>query len=255
MVTALKRLENRRAIITGSSSGIGAGVAVAFAAEGADVIINYPGPDQEDAAALVRHDIEALGRRCFAIQADVSEQDQVDHLVDTACGHLGGLDILVNNAGISGTATIDNMEVEAWDRMIAVHLRSVFLMTNRVLPLLYEQNYGKIINTASQLAYSGAPGFAHYTAAKAAIIGFTRSLALEIGDRNINANCVAPGATNTPLLKNIDDGLLDAIRKTIPKNRFAEVAEIAPSYVFLASSDADFYQGQCISPNGGDVFL
>ncbi len=203
----------------------------------------------------MRQEVEAMGQRCFAIQADVSEHDQVDHLVKTACEYLGGLDILVNNAGISGTATIDGMELDAWDRMIAVHLRSVFMMTNRVLPLFYEQNYGKIINTASQLAYSGAPGFAHYTAAKAGIIGFTRSLALEIGDRNINANCVAPGATNTPLLNNIDDELLEAIRKSIPKNRFAEVSDISPSYVFLASSDSDFYQGQCISPNGGDVFL
>ena len=255
MVTALSRLKNRRAIITGSSSGIGAGVAIAFAAEGADVAINYPGPSQEDAAASVCREIEAMGQRCFAIQADVSEHDQVDHLVSTACENLGGLDILVNNAGISGTATIDMMELDAWDRMIAVHLRSVFMMTNRVLPLFYEQNYGKIINTASQLAYSGAPGFAHYTAAKAGIIGFTRSLALEIGDRNINANCVAPGATNTPLLNNIDDELLEAIRTSIPKNRFAEVSDISPSYVFLASSDSDYYQGQCISPNGGDVFL
>lgn len=139
--------------------------------------------------------------------------------------------------------------------MISVHLRSVFMATKRVLPIFYEQNSGKIINTASQLAYSGAPGFAHYTAAKAAIIGFTRSLALEIGERNISANCICPGATNTPLLRNIDDGLLDAIRETIPKKRFAEISEIVPSYVFLASKDGDFYQGQSISPNGGDVFL
>lgn len=251
----MARLVNKRAIITGSSSGIGAGVALAFAAEGADVVINYPGPKQEADAADVKREIEAQGRRCFAIQADVSQHDQVDHLVDTGSEKLGGFDILVNNAGIAETATVDTMEIESWDRMIAIHLRGAFMMTRRVLPLLYKQNYGKIINTASQLAYKGAPGYAHYTAAKAGIIGFTRSLALEIGARNINANCVAPGATNTPLLDGATEALLDSIRQSIPKGRFAEVAEIVPSYVFLASDESNFFQGQCLSPNGGDVFL
>jgi len=251
----MARLANKRAIITGSSSGIGAGVALAFAAEGADVIINYPGPKQEADAAAVKRGIEALGRRCFAIQADVSQQDQVDNLVDTGSEKLGGFDILVNNAGIAETATVDTMEIESWDRMIAIHLRGAFMMTRRILPLLYKQNYGKIINTASQLAYKGAPGYAHYTAAKAGIIGFTRSVALEIGERNINANCVAPGATNTPLLDGATEALLDSIRQSIPKGRFAEVAEIVPSYVFLASDESNFFQGQCLSPNGGDVFL
>ena len=251
----MARLENRRAIITGSSSGIGAGVAIAFAAEGADVILNYPGPEQQVDAAAVGREIEALGQRCFAIQADISQQDQVDHLVNNAYGELGGFDILVNNAGIAETATIETMEVASWDRMIAVHLRGVFMMTRRILPLMYMQNYGKIINTASQLAYKGAPGYAHYAAAKAGIIGFTRSLALEIGERNINANCVAPGATNTPLLEGATEALLESIRQSIPKGRFAEVAEIVPTYVFLASDESGYFQGQCLSPNGGDVFL
>ena len=251
----MARLAGKRAIITGSSSGIGAGVAVAFAAEGADVVINYPGPEQEAEAAEVSRDIEALGQRCFAIQADVSQRDQVDHLVDSAEEKLGGFDILVNNAGIAHTATIEAMEVESWDRMIAIHLRSVFMMTRRILPLLYQQNSGKIINTASQLAYLGGPGYAHYCAAKAGIIGFTRSLALEIGKRDINANCVAPGATNTRLLHVATEEMLDSILRSIPKGRFAEVAEIVPSYVFLASEESSHYQGQCLSPNGGDVFL
>jgi 3-oxoacyl-[acyl-carrier protein] reductase len=251
----MTRLEKKRAIITGSSSGIGAGVAIAFAAEGADVIINYPGPGQEADAAAVCREIEALGQRCLAIQADVSEQEQVDHLVNAGHEAFGGFDILVNNAGIAETVTIDAMEIESWDRMIAIHLRSVFLMTRRILPLMYQQNYGKIINTASQLAYKGAPGYAHYTAAKAGIIGFTRSLALEIGTRNINANCVAPGATDTALLRRATDELLESIRQSIPKGRFAEVAEIVPTYVFLASEEAGNFQGQCLSPNGGDVFL
>jgi len=120
---------------------------------------------------------------------------------------------------------------------------------------MYRQNYGKIINTASQLAYKGFPGFAHYCAAKAAIITFTRSLALEIGSRNINANCVAPGATETPMLERHSEDVIEQIRATIPKGRLATVDDIAPTYVFLASDKASHYVGQCLSPNGGDMML
>lgn len=251
----MSKLQGRRALITGSSSGIGAGVAVAFAREGADVVVNYPSPRYRADADAVVAAIVAQGRRATAIQADVSNADEVAALVAGTVRELGGIDILVNNAGISETAPIDQMTIESWDRMMSIHLRSAFLATRLVLPMMYRQDYGKIINTASQLAYLGAPGYAHYTAAKAGIIGFTRSLALEIGPRNINANCVAPGATNTPLLGGATPKLLDAIRASIPKGRFAEVDEIAPTYVFLASEDARHYQGQCLSPNGGDLFL
>jgi len=128
-------------------------------------------------------------------------------------------------------------------------------MTRRVLPLLYAQDYGRIINTASQLAYKGAPGFSHYTAAKGAILSFTRSVALEIGERRVTINCVAPGATQTPMLADVPSAVLEQIRRGIPVGRIANVADIVPSYVFLASDEARHYQGQCISPNGGDVFL
>jgi 3-oxoacyl-[acyl-carrier protein] reductase len=136
-----------------------------------------------------------------------------------------------------------------------VHLRGTFLMTRKVLPLLYAQGSGRIINTASQLAYKGAPGFSHYTAAKGAILSFTRSVALEIGARGVTINCVAPGATRTPMLADVPAEVLEQIRGGIPLGRIAEVEDIVPSYVFLASDDGRHYQGQCISPNGGDVFL
>jgi 3-oxoacyl-[acyl-carrier protein] reductase len=191
----------------------------------------------------------------------------------------GQIDILVNNAGMATQSTVDTMSVSMWDQLIAVNLRSVFLCTHAVLPHMYRQDGGKIINTVSQLAYKGAPGLAHYCAAKGAILSFTRSLALEIGARNINANCVVclisatrlvpyptnarffvffmqgPGATLTPMLKDVDDEVLDAIKSAIPLGRFADVDDITPSYVFLASSDSNHYQGQCLSPNGGDAFL
>ena len=249
------KLEKKRALVTGSSSGIGAGVALAFAREGADVIINYPTPKQQEAAEKIAEQVRAAGRRSKAIQADVSEPDQVARLVEGSVEVLGGIDILVNNAGIAGTNNVEDIAIEEWDRMIAVHLRSVFLVTRLVLPMMYRQNSGKIVNTASQLAYKASPGLSHYVAAKAAIVAFTRCLALEIGTRNVNVNCVAPGATRTALIADIADDLMEKIRASIPKGRLGEVDDIVPSYVFLASDEARFYQGQCLSPNGGDIFL
>jgi 3-oxoacyl-[acyl-carrier protein] reductase len=248
-------LDGKRALITGSSSGIGAGVALSFAIEGADVIVNYPTDSEKEEAHSVVEEIRATGRQTMAIRADVSSEADVDALVKGSLEALGGIDILVNNAGIVHVAPVEEIPVEMWDRLLAVHLRSVFLMTRRVLPLMYKQNCGKIINTTSQLAYKGAPGLTHYTAAKGAILSFSRSLALEIGARNINVNCVAPGTTLTPILNDVDKDLLESIRRSIPKNRIAEVKDIVPAYVFLASDDSSHFQGQCLSPNGGDVFL
>ncbi len=128
----MSRLADKRALVTGSSSGIGAGVALAFAAEGADVVINHPGPEQRADAQAVVDQITALGRLGVAVAADVADRDQVDRLVETAAERLGGIDILVNNAGFAESAPIENLAVEAWDRMIAVHLRGVFLATRRV---------------------------------------------------------------------------------------------------------------------------
>lgn len=249
------KLEKMRALITGSSSGIGAGVALAFAREGADVIVNYFGPQQQEGAEKIAAQVRSQGRRSKIIEADVSNPEQVARLVDGAVAALGGIDILVNNAGFAGTKNIEDMLIEEWDRMIGVHSRGVFLVTRLVLPMMYRQNSGKIINTASQLAYKASAGMSHYVAAKAAIIGFTRCLALEIGTRNVNANCVAPGATNTPLLADLAEETMANIRKSIPNGRVAEIDDIVPSYVFLASDEARQYQGQCISPNGGDIFL
>ena len=249
------KLQDKTALITGASSGIGARVAQLFADEGADVAVNYPNDFQLENARAVVAEVEKRGRRAVAMRADVSKADETDAMVDQFLSEFGHIDILVNNAGIGITAMVDEMSVEMWDEMIAVNLRSVFLMTRKVLPHMYAQGHGKIINTASQLAYKGAPGLAHYTASKAAIVSFTRSLSLEIGERGINVNCVAPGATTTPILDGMDPGILETIRQTIPRGRFAVVDEIAPTYVFLASSAGDHFVGQCLSPNGGDVFL
>ncbi len=251
----MARLSEKVALVTGSSSGIGRAVALAFAREGAHLALNYPNETQAQNAAEVQRTIEKMGQRVIAVRADVSKEDEVRHLVDEVLREFGRIDILVNNAGIATVSPVAEMPVSLWDEMMAVNLRGVFLCTRLVLPIMYRQNYGKIINTASQLAYKGSPGMAHYCASKAAIIAFTRSLALEIGPRNINANCVAPGATQTPLLEGIRPEVLERIRATIPKGRLATVEDIVPTYVFLASDESSHYVGQCLSPNGGDVML
>jgi 3-oxoacyl-[acyl-carrier protein] reductase len=249
------RLKDRTAIITGSSSGIGRGVALAFAREGATVVINHPGGSEAALAAEVVREIGDGGGQAIGLAADVSVESEVDRLVTDVLAQLGRVDILVNNAGIVNTAPIHEMPVADWDRLIAVHLRGTFLLTRRVLPGMLARGSGRIINTGSQLAYKGGTGLAHYTAAKGAILGFTRSVALELGASGITINCVAPGATHTPMLANLATERLEQIRQSIPLGRLAEVDDVVPSYVFLASDEGRYYQGQCVSPNGGDVFF
>lgn len=249
------KLAGKLALVTGASSGIGAGVAAAFAAEGAEVALNYPDESCRDEVDAVVARITSNGGKALAVQADVADADAVTRMLTDCEQQLGPLDILVNNAGIASTAPLEELPIEDFDRLLAVHLRGTFLTTRGVLPGMYKRNRGRIINTASQLAYKGAPGFSHYTAAKAAIIGLTRSLALEVGSRQVRVNCVAPGATLTPILADVPPPALQAIEASIPVGHLAQVKDIVPSYVFLASDDASHYQGQVLSPNGGDVFL
>ncbi len=249
------KLEGRRALVTGSSRGIGAGIARAFAAEGADVAVNYPSTDERQNAEEVRAAVAAAGRRSVSLQADIAVEDEANRLVDETVAALGGIDILVNNAGIAPGLLLEDTTTETFDRIFAVNVRGMFMITRRVLPMMYAQDYGKIINTASQHAYSGWPGLTAYTASKGAIVSFTRSLAREVGARNINVNSVAPGGTRTPILADVPPELVEEVRLGIPKQRIAEVEDIVPAYVFLASDESRHFHGQCLSPNGGDVML
>ena len=251
----MSALENRIAIITGSSTGIGAGVAEAFADEGATVIINYPDESELQNAQNVLKKVNKLSPQSQIIQANVSKENEVISMINEVNSNHGTIDILVNNAGIATSALVHEMTSNMWDELISIHLKGTFLCTREVLKIMYKRNYGKIINTASQLAYKGSAGFSHYTAAKGAILSFTRSLSLEIGNKNIRANCVAPGATETRMLADVPMEILNDIKSGIPKGKIAKVSEIVPSYVFLASEAANHFVGQCLSPNGGDVFL
>ena len=242
-------------LITGASSGIGEGVAKAFASTGVRVGINFPTEKDRAGAESILRDIVDNGGKGDLFKADVSSESEVINMFDRVFDRFGHLDALINNAGVAKASLIENTSLEDWQRTLDIHLRGTFLCTKSVLPHMYERNFGKIINTASQLAYKGAPAFSGYTAAKGGIISFTRSLALEIGERLINANCVAPGATMTPMLEDVPESVLEDIRLQIPKGKLAQVDDIVGSYLFLASREASHYQGQCLSPNGGDVFL
>lgn len=250
------RLQGKTALVTGSSSGIGEAVILAFASEGAShLIVNYPDERERERAEDVARRASDCGAQAIAIRADVSDPASVEALVAEAEAFAGHIDILVNNAGIGHADPVESLSIDTWDRVIGIHLRGTFLVTKAVLPGMYARNAGRIINTASQLAYKGAPGLSAYTAAKGGILSFTRSLALEVGERGIRVNCVAPGATRTPILDAVPPSVIEAVRAAIPTGRLATVDDIAPAYVFLASSDGDHFQGQCISPNGGDHFL
>ncbi len=249
-------LLGRTALISGSSSGIGAGVALAFARAGASwVIVNYPAEADAATAEAVADEVRSFGARAIAVRADVADEGEVASLVTAALAAAGRIDILVNNAGIAHGEPVEELPIATWDRVIGVHLRGTFLLTRAVLPGMYAAGFGRIINTASQLAYKGAPGLAAYTAAKGGIISFTRSLALEIGSRDVRVNCVAPGATRTAILDAVPPAVLEAIRAGIPVGHLAEVDDIVPSYIMLASAAGRHFQGQCLSPNGGDHFL
>ena len=251
----MSTLEGLTALITGSNRGIGAGIAKAYASLGANIIINYPDSSSEAEALELKKELEKNKIVSIAIEADVSDSSAVKEMIKLSEDRFNHIDILVNNAGIAAAAPVENIEVETWDRVIDVHLKGTFLTCKYVLPGMYERGEGKIINTASQLAYLGAAGFAHYTAAKGAIVTFTRTLALEAAPKGINVNAVAPGATKTAMLEDVPDDILEGIRQAIPLGRLAEVDDIIPSYVFLACNDSRHYIGQVISPNGGDMFL
>ena len=251
----MKKLQGKFALITGSSKGIGAGVAQSFAKEGASVAINFPDVKEELNAIKLSEKLISYGVDAFSVCADVSKESEVKKLIETVMNKFKRIDILVNNAGIAPGMLLEETPTEVFDKVFSINVKGVFLVTKMILPIMYKQNYGKIINTASQHAYSGWPGLSVYTASKGAIISFTRSLAKEVGEKNINVNCVAPGGTKTSLLDNVSDELIQEVIDSIPKKRLAEIDDIVPAFLFLAGDESRHFHGQCLSPNGGDVML
>lgn len=250
------KLDGKIALVTGASRGIGREIALAYAREGADVVCNYNKSGQH-AESLVR-EIKAMGRGAVAVHADVADADAVQRMVEEANAAFGRIDVLVNNAGFATLYKIEEMPLEAWDEMIAAHLRGTFMTTRLIVPQMLEREQGWIINIASQLAYRGRENLAHYCAAKAAIITFTRVLALEVSRRGVWANCIAPGPIATEIIPRSGPPDPEADAKfadSLPIGRVGTVDEIAPTAVFLACSDSSYYVGQTLGPNGGDVMV
>jgi 3-oxoacyl-[acyl-carrier protein] reductase len=245
-------------LITGASRGIGRAIALAYAREGADVAINYScqaDAAHVDAAERVAIEVQALGRRAIVVEADVALETPVRSMVERVHDEFGHVDILVNNAGFVTLSKVETMEVALWDQMIATCLRGTFLVTRMVLPGMLQRGSGRIINIASQIGQIGRPRFAHYAAAKAGIVGFTKSLAREVGERGVLVNCIAPGPINTGIVPvTPGEAVVDYI-SPLPLRRVGEPDEVAPTAVFLASSASSYYCGQTLGPNGGDVML
>jgi 3-oxoacyl-[acyl-carrier protein] reductase len=249
---SMNRLQGKRCIVTGGASGIGRAIALAFAREGADVAIL---DRNEEFAAKTADEAKASGISAFAITADVSDESSATTALNQAEQALGSVDVLVNNAGIGDSARFADMSVEAWDRMIAVNLRSVFLCTRIVLPGMINRRCGRIISTSSQLAHKGGVELVHYCAAKAGVLGFTRALAYEVAPFGITVNAICPGPIETDLSAALPEEWRARKRAELPLGRFGTVDEIAPTAVLLASDEGSYYTGASLNPNGGDVMI
>jgi len=244
-------LQQRRALITGAASGIGAAIARLFASHGASLMLS----DRDEAGLnIIVNQCQTLGTTCYGVVADVGSPDGARRGVDQCLQQLGGIDILVNNAGMLTQARCTELTLEMWDDMMAVDLRSVFLASQRALPFMQQQRWGRIINIASQLGIKGGAELCYYAAAKAGVIGFTKSLALEVACDNVLVNAIAPGPITTPLVAGISDAWKTAKAAELPLGRFGLADEIAPVALLLASEPGgNLFVGQTLGPNSGDV--
>ncbi len=248
----MTRLAHHRAVVTGAGSGIGKSIALRLAEEGARVVVN---DIDHDAAEATVSAIGAAGGIALASTGDVTRPSDVNRAFETCEKAWGTCTLAVNNAGIVQQVRLENMAVADWDRMIAVHLRGCFNGCRRALGAMLEEGSGIIVNIASQLGQKGGVELAHYSAAKAGIIGLTKSLALEVSGRGVRVNAVAPGPINTELVMALSAEWREAKAKELPIGFFGEPEDVAATVAFLASEDARLYVGQTLCPNSGDVMM
>jgi 3-oxoacyl-[acyl-carrier protein] reductase len=245
------KLIGKTALVTGASRGIGREIALELARQGVDVVVNYAGSEAK--AREVVEEIKGLGREAIAIQCDVSNSESVTNMVKETVDHFGKIDILVNNAGITRDNLLMRMKENEWDDVMNINLKGVFLCTKAVTRQMMKQRYGRIINISSVVGVSGNPGQANYVAAKAGVIGLTKTSAKELASRGITVNAIAPGFISTEMTDQLTEDIQNEMLKMIPLAQFGEPKDIANTVVFLASDDSRYITGQTIHVNGGMV--
>jgi len=239
----------RSAIVTGAVRGIGKATALKLAADGFQVVVNYRGDESE--AAQVVSEIQAAGGTASAIRADVTDSDQVGTMIEETVNAFGRLDVLVNNAGITRDTLIMRMKDEDWDAVLTTNLKSAFLCSKAAIRPMMRQRYGRVINLTSVVGLVGNAGQANYAAAKAGIVGLTKSLAREIGSRGITVNAVAPGFIETRLTDAIPENLKPRMLEQIPLGYFGAPEDVAAAVAFLASAEARYITGAVLTVDGG----
>lgn len=244
----MKQLEGKVAIITGATRGIGRGIAEVFAKEGAKIAFTYAG--SVDKAQSLEKELSVL-TKIKGYQSDASDFDAAQKLVDEILTEFGQIDIVVNNAGITRDNLLLRMGKEDWDTIIKVNLDSVFNLTKAVIKPMMKAKSGAIINMTSVVGVKGNAGQANYAASKAGVIGFTKSVALELGSRNIRCNAIAPGFIETEMTAVLDEKVVQGWRDAIPLKRGGQPEDIANACVFLASDKSSYITGQVLNVDGG----
>ena len=240
---------NKVALITGASRGIGKQIAITFAEQGYDIAVNYKGDTEE--VKLLEKEITAKNVNFIALKGDVSVFEETEQLVKTVMDKYGRIDVLVNNAGITKDTLLMRMKKEDFESVIDVNLVGTFNVTKNVIPHMMKARSGRIINIASVVGIAGNAGQTNYSASKAGIIGFTKSLAKEVASRNILVNAVAPGFIQTDMTNVLKDEIKEEISKSIPLKRMGTVEDVANVVKFLASEDSSYITGQVIHIDGG----
>lgn len=246
-------LDGKKALVTGASKGIGKAIALKLASLGADVAVNYSS-SAEKAEETVK-EIAALGRETFSIKADVSDFNEASEMIKSVEKKFGRIDILVNNAGITKDDLLLKMDEQQWDDVITSNLKSVFNCTKAISRLMLKQRSGRIINISSVVGVAGNPGQGNYAASKAGIIGFSKSVAAELGARGITVNIIAPGYIETDMTGKLNDEIKDMLLQRIPLKRLGKPEDVANLAGFLASDDAAYITGQVIHVDGGMVMV
>jgi len=242
-------LKDQVAVVTGSSRGIGAATAIKLAEEGADVVVNYN--NDKESAEETAQKIRDLGRQALVIQGNVAEMDDAKNLIKSTVKEFDKIDILVNNAGITKDGLLLRMKEKDFNDVINVNLQGTFNCTKQAIRYMMKQHHGKIVNLSSVVGLMGNAGQANYSASKAGIVGFTKSVAREVSKRGINVNAVAPGYINTDMTEELPAKVKEDMLKNIPLDRFGEVEDVANVIMFLVSPLANYVNGQTINIDGG----